>query len=319
MEEGGGGRASSEQLRGKKIFFKNNRHIFCCCLCEHIHTYTRYLYPDRLAGFKLYNTLPYYNIRVHLHEDSLHCNIGHVPPLTLSQRNPILTLIRTPWLSGGAEGGTEVEWLDGYSTEVTILCASHFCPGHLSSVHSFIVHREIPDSGYFILKSCWNFRSSDFKHPSLSFQFCKHCQWIKERRQKSPNNICGHVCNLLTPPPNRAAKTVFCGYQNKFFYTNIKGSRMVYRWFQFIYIDLYEAGLIEYILQNFSSKYIFFRFRTFCIFFSLKKCLRAEFWHPPPKKKPLQTCPQLLGVFFFDAFPKGGIANTNLLFEISEN
>ena len=63
-----------------------------------------------------------------------------------------LSFVRTRRFSGGAEGGTEVEWLDGYGPEITIasprppLVHLPFCLGHIHShhIHTFIVNRRIP-------------------------------------------------------------------------------------------------------------------------------------------------------------------------------
>ena len=72
---------------------------------------------------------------------------------------------------------------------------------------------------------------------------------------------------------------------------------------KFTQIIMKQTGQNENISLNFSSKYIFFRFRTFCIFFSLKKIpnwlrtggSRIPIPTPPPTR--LHTCLQLLCVF----------------------
>ena len=73
---------------------------------------------------------------MHLLENPLPSNIGHVHADFIPQRIPIyimyLSMVRTLRFSGGAEGGTEVEWLDGYSPEITILC---LCSLLLEAIH----------------------------------------------------------------------------------------------------------------------------------------------------------------------------------------
>ena len=53
-----------------------------------------------------------------------------------------LTLVRTWRLFVGAEGGTEVNWQDGYSPEITI-CGPTLLPGS-PLIHTFIVNCRIP-------------------------------------------------------------------------------------------------------------------------------------------------------------------------------
>ena len=113
-------------VQSKQVFFKLFSSTFWCHLLEHIHMYTRYMYPGKQAGFYIIKILQYQGAFT-----------GGSPFDFIPQRVPIyLTLVRTRRFSWGSQGGTEVEWLDGYSPENTILCASP--SDQVSFIHSLI-------------------------------------------------------------------------------------------------------------------------------------------------------------------------------------
>ena len=103
----------------------------------------------------------------------------------IPQRIPmILTLVRTRRFFEGAEDGTEVNWLDGYSPKITIFCASPLLPGspHIQSHIHCEPQNSGPASGRSTLNCSCNFCCSGFiipdvpkpgelafEHPSLRF------------------------------------------------------------------------------------------------------------------------------------------------------
>ena len=125
---------------------------------------------------------------MHLHENTLPSDIGHVPLCLYPRKNTNdVTLVRTRRLFEGAEGGTEVNWLVGYSPKITIFCAS---PSARVTSYSFTQHPHIhcepqnsgPASGHSTLNCSSNFLCSGFlipdvpkpgelalEHPSLRF------------------------------------------------------------------------------------------------------------------------------------------------------
>ena len=126
---------------------------------EHIHILDIYTQINR----RIFYISVHNNIWVHLHEDSLPSDIRHVPLWLYPPKNTNdLTLVRTRRFFEGAEDGTEVNWLDGYSPKITIFCASPLLPGS-PHIHSHI-HCEPqnsgPASGRSTLNCSCNFRCS---------------------------------------------------------------------------------------------------------------------------------------------------------------
>ena len=101
-----------------------------------------------------------------------------MPPFDfIPQRIPMYqSLVRTRRFSGGSEGGTEVEWLDGYGPEITIASPRppHLCTSpsawvtyiHTTSTHSLWTE-EFPTSVRSTLNYSCNFRCSGFLIPDV--------------------------------------------------------------------------------------------------------------------------------------------------------
>ena len=135
------------------------------------------------------------------------------------------------------------------------------------------------------------------------------------KARKKPNS-CGHVRNFQTPLPYGKTR-FFADTKNKyifFFDMHIKRSRIVkYVWFclkkSFLQSHLVGDVLLcgwfqltmmpnEYISQNISTKYIFLRFRTFCIFEEKKIISFGQGIDSPPNPFTDMSA-ILLGFFYF--------------------
>ena len=118
---------------------------------------------------------------------------------------------------------------------------------------------------------------------------------------------CGRVRNFLTPTPECQI-----GQWKKisFFFYNFSICRSKDpEWsksFQHLKVHrTYDANRLKwiYFTKCFIKMHnIYFRFWTFCIFFSLKNYFGCGQWIYPPSPR-LRTCPQLFGVCCY-AFPK---------------